>query len=785
MAKLEDNRPDPDALLAGLSREQRDGLKVFLGAAPGVGKTYAMLLAAQEAHREGHDIVIGVVESHGRRETEALCDGIEAISLLPVTYRERQFEEFNLDAVLARKPAIVVIDELAHRNIPGTRHPRRYQDIQELLAAGIDVWTTVNVQHVESLNDTVAKITGVRMRETVPDSLLENARDIVLIDLTPRELIERLEHGKVYVPEQVRAALDGYFNPSNLTALREMAFAAASAHVDADLRQAMQRQGKQGPWPARDRVVVAIDGRLNSEQVVRAGKRLAERRRAPWTVVFVDTGRVRNPTTQATLDRAFQLAERLSGETATLRGAQIDAEILSYAREQNASAVVIGRTRERPLMGVLGRTLTQKLLRHNTDFEITVIGSEPEQAATLMRRWEGWIKRLRRTPVGHYVLAAWAVVLCVLISLVLEGLLPLPLPNLSLVFLTGVLIVAARTSLIPALAAAGMSFLAYNFFFIEPRWTFTIYETDQIVTVFFFLVMAIIGSQLASRLRAQLSALRATNDQSQMLLTLNKKLAESPDPNAVWRAAVETIAAFERAPVCLLTADPANNGLDIAASAPQAIVLDDKERAAANWTYKHARASGYQSDTLTSVGWRFLPLNLGETCYGVLGVKLAELPNHAPPEQLLLLDALANQVVLTLARTRLTASLEQARVAEETERLRSSLLSSVSHDLRTPLASMIGSASSLKELAAQLSDADKQELLDAVLSEGQRLNRYIENLLDMTRLGHGGLKLQRDWVAVADIVASALRRTRELFTEINVVRDIQDNLPLLYAHHVN
>ncbi|MBA2410582.1 MAG: DUF4118 domain-containing protein [Gammaproteobacteria bacterium] len=513
MSILSDNRPDPDALLASVARDQRGGLKVFFGAAPGVGKTYAMLQAAREARREAHDIVIGVVESHGRCETEALCDGIEAISLLPVTYRERQFLEFNLDAVLARKPAIVVVDELAHRNIPGARHPRRYQDIQELLAADIDVWTTVNVQHVESLNDTVAKITGVRMREMVPDSLLENARDIVLIDLTPRELIDRLEHGKVYVPEQVRAALDGYFNPSNLTALREMAFAAASAHVDADLRQAMQRQGKQGPWPARDRVVVAIDGRCNSEQVVRAAKRLAERRRAPWTVVFVDTGRVRDPATQATLDRAFQLAERLGGETTTLRGAYIDAEILSYAREQNASAIVIGRTRERPLAGVLGRTLTQKLLRHNTDFEITVIGSEPEQAATLSRRWEGWLELLRRTPVGHFVLAAWAVALCVLISLVLEGLLPLPLPNLSLVFLTGVLIVAARTSLIPALAAAGMSFLAYNFFFIEPRWTFTIYETDQIVTVFFFLLMAIIGSQLASRLRAQLSALRATNDQ--------------------------------------------------------------------------------------------------------------------------------------------------------------------------------------------------------------------------------------------------------------------------------
>lgn len=777
-----ERRPDPDALLADMDREQRGGLKIFLGAAPGVGKTYAMLLAALEARKEGREVVVGVIESHGRQETEALYEELERIPLQSVPYRGRTFSEFDLDAVIARRPAIVLVDELAHRNIPGTRHPRRYQDIEELLAQDIEVWTTLNVQHLESLNDSVARISGVRMRETVPDALLEKARDVVLIDLTPRELIERLKQGKVYVPEQARAALDGFFNPSNLTALREMAFVAAANRVDADLREAMQRHGKGGPWPARARVVIAIDGRRNSEQVVRAGKRLAEQRRAPWTVVYVDTGRVRSPAMQERLERAFQLAERLGGETVVLRGPYIDAEIVAYARDHNATAIVIGRTRERPFAGLFNQALTQRLLRRNKDFEITVIGAEPDEPAPLRRRWEGWLEALHRSRWRHYRYAMLVVALCVGVSTALERILPLSLPNLPLVFLTGVLIVAARTSLPPALVAAGLSSLTFNFFFIEPRLTFSIYRPGEGVTVLVFLAMAIIGGNLASRLRAQVAALRATNEQSRVLLVMSKQLAEAPDPTAVRRVAVGAIAAFERVPVCLLMAGSEPGDLGVVAAAPEPVMLDDKARAAAGWALEHGRASGYHSETLPSVGWRFLPLKLEESCYGVLGVKLSELPTRPGTEQLLLLDALANQVTLTLARTQLTSSLERARVAEETERLRSALLSSVSHDLRTPLSSMIGSASTLRELGDQLSESDKRELLDAVLGEGQRLNRYIENLLDMTRLGHGTLKLERDWVTLADIVAAALRRTRELLIGLTVVRNIPADLPLLYVH---
>lgn len=776
-----DYRPDPDALLADIDREQRGGLKVFLGAAPGVGKTYAMLLAAREAQREGRHVAIGVVESHGRAETEHLCDGLEPIPLQDVPHRGRTFAEFDLDTALARRPEIVLMDELAHRNIPGTRHPRRYQDIEELIGEGIEVWTTLNVQHLESLNDRVARISGVRMRETVPDELLEKARDVVLIDLAPQELIERLKQGKVYVPEQVRGALDGFFNASNLTALREMAFVAATNRVDADLREAMQRRGRAGPWPARERVVIAVDGRRNAHQAVRAGKRIAARRRAPWTVVYVDTGRPRPPAAQEAIDRAFQLAERLGGQTAILRGPDVEDEILAYARDQNASAIVIAQTRGRPFAGWFRQTLTQRLLRRNTDFEITIVGAKQKQPAPPKRRWLRWFGPAWRAPWRHYLFAGFVTSLAVVVSAVMDYLLPLPVLNFSLVFLTGVLIVAARTSLPVALATAAVSSLAFNFFFIAPRLTLTIYRTGEVITVLFFLVVAVVGGNLANRLRAQVAALRATNEQSQALLALSKRLAGAPDPIAVRRIAVESIAAFGRAPACLLTQHTNRDGLRVAASSPQPVKLGDKERAAAAWALQRGHPSGFHSNTLASVKWRFLPLTLEGSCYGVLGVKLAQLSTPPRSEQLLMLDALATQVTLTLARTELTASLQQARVAEETERLRSALLSSVSHDLRTPLASMIGSASTLRDLAGQLTHSDRRELLDAVLSEGHRLNRYIDNLLDMTRLGHGKFTVERDWVTLTDIVAAALRRTRELVANLRVARDIPADLPLLYV----
>jgi two-component system sensor histidine kinase KdpD len=770
MNSTSDNRPDPEALLSEIKRERQGALKIFLGASPGVGKTYKMLEAAREARREGTDVVIGIVESHGRQETEVLCVGLESIPLMQLEYRGTQFRELDLDAILKRSPAVVLVDELAHRNIPGTRHPRRYQDIEELLEHGIDVWTTVNIQHLESLNDVVARITGVRMRETVPDAVLSEARDVVLVDLTPRELIERLKQGKVYVPEQARAALDGFFSPPNLAALRELALQAVTERIDRDVHEVMRSQGVAGPWPVRARIVAAIDGIGNSEELVRLGRRLAERRRAPWSVVFIDRGDT-GPEQQAAVERTFELAARLGGEIVTLRGHDPVEELLAFAREQNATTLVLGRSRHRSLAGMFGRTLSQRLLRLGADFEITFV---PSRAARVHPR-QRWFRRFE--PIRYYVFALSAVAAATGIAAALEPL--VPLASLSLVFLTAVLLVAVRTALRPALITAVVSAAAYNFFFTEPLYTFAMHRTHELVTVGFFLIVGLIGGQLAGRLRNHVLALRSTNEQTQTLLSLSRRLSAAVDLPTVHREATTAIAEHLHVPVVLLA--PGDEGkLEQAASSQEEVDLNDKVWSAAQWTYDHRHPSGFQTDTLPGIDWRFLPLSLEDECFGVVGVY--QPGKGLRSEQLGAIDALVTQVTLVMARTRLATSLEQAKVAEETERLRSALLSSVSHDLRTPLASMIGAASSLRSLDDALTADDRRELLDSVVSEGERLNRYIQNLLDMTRLGHGTLKLERDWIGIDDILNSALRRTRELLHDRRLVRSIEPDLPLLYVH---
>jgi two-component system sensor histidine kinase KdpD len=770
MNATSDDRPDPQALLSEIKRERQGALKIFLGAFPGVGKTYKMLEAAREARREGADVVIGIVESHGRLETEALCEGLESIPLMQLEYRGTPFRELDLDTILKRSPAVVLVDELAHRNIPGTRHPRRHQDIEELLQHGIDVWTTLNIQHLESLNDVIARITGVRMRETVPDAVLSAARDVVLVDLTPRELIERLKQGKVYIPEQARAALEGFFSPPNLAALRELALQAVAERIDRDVREVMRSQGVAGPWPVRTRILAAIDGIGNGEELVRLGRRLAERRRAPWSVVFVDRGNT-GPEQQAGVERAFELAERLGGETVTLRGHDPVEELLAFAREQNATTLVLGRTRRRLLAGMFGRTLSQRLLQRGTDFEITFVPSR----AALMRRRRRWFRRLE--PVRYYVLVITIVAAASGVAAAIEPF--VPLASLSLVYLTAVLLVAVRTAMRPALIAAVLSATAYNFFFTEPRYTFAIHRTHELVTVGFFLIIGLIGGQLAGRLRNQVLALRSTNEQTQTLLSLSRHLAAAVDLATVHREAAATIAKHLHVPVVLLV--PGDGGkLELAAGSQDEIDLNVKAWSAAQWAYDHGQPSGYQTDTLSGIDWRFLSLVLEQECFGVVGIYRPSQEFHS--EQLTAIDALVTQVTLAMARTRLSTSLEQAKVAEETERLRSALLSSVSHDLRTPLASMIGAATSLHSLDAALSADDRRELLESVISEGERLNRYIQNLLDMTRLGHGTLKLERDWIGIDDILNSALRRTRELLHDCRLLRSIESGLPLLYVH---
>ncbi|WP_426804859.1 ATP-binding protein [Stenotrophomonas sp. SrG] len=756
-----------DALVESLQREAGGKLTVFLGAAPGVGKTYSMLGRAHEQLRRGVDVVVGLVETHGRAETSALLEGLPQVPLLQREYQQHALQEMDLDAVLARHPALVLVDELAHRNVPGSRHERRWQDVMELLDAGIDVWTTLNIQHLESLNDVVMRITGVRVSETVPDAVLDRLHDIVLVDLPPRELIERLQQGKVYVPEQAAQALQAFFSPANLTALRELAMQEAADRVDNSLRETRAARG-EGNLPLRRRVLVAIDGGGQSEYLVRVGRRIAERRDAPWTVVTVQRRR-EDDSTRREIDAAFALARRLGGEAELLHGPSIADALLDHAAHNSVSTLVLGRTRERPFARMLNRTLTQQLIQRGAHFEITIIGTP--QARARARRHGLSMPTL--STGRDTVLALVATALACLVALVAERW--VGLYDLSMVFIVAVVVVAARSRTSAAVMAAALCFLAYNFFFIAPRFTFAISARQGVITVFLFLVAALVAGRLASRLRMQVVALRAANRHANARQVLGGQLTRAPNNEAVAQAGREALEQALDAPAWLrIGADTSTSG----SAAP-----GDTDLAAADWAHRHGQPSGRFTDTLAGAEWWFLPLLDGdERAIGVAGMRFPRSAPRLTPEQRQLAEAMVDDIAQAALRTRLVADLEKAHVSNETERLRSALLSSVSHDLRSPLAAMIGSADSLSNYAEAMGASDRRALLDTILVEGERLDRYIQNLLDMTRLGHEGLKINRDWIGVDELVGSAARRLQRYQPDVRLQLDIPSTLGPIWVH---
>ncbi|TBR36618.1 MULTISPECIES: sensor histidine kinase [Dyella] len=762
-----------DALLDQVAAASNHRLKVFLGAAPGVGKTFAMLSAARELKRQGVDVVVGLVETHGRPETAALMEGLEILPRRTVNYRGRDFTEFDLDAALARKPAVLLVDELAHTNLPGGRHQRRWQDIAELLDAGIEVYTALNVQHLESLNDQIRRITNVHVRETVPDVFLDRARDIVLVDLPPRELIQRLKQGKVYVPETAAAALDAFFSPTNLAALRELAVDTVAGHVDSDLRDHMLAKGSA--MPVRRRVLAAIDGHGQSEYLVRVARRIAERRGAPWSVAFVDTGASLDTARRERLDAAMRLARRLGGDTIVLRGHVVADELIAHADREGIGQIILGRTRERPLARMLGRSLTQMLLRKGAHLELTIIATPAERAQS-RRRLHMTGGRGRR---GEYVYATMATLVAFGLSFIADRY--LSVANLSLIFLTAVLVVAVRTRMAVAVYTAILCFLGYNFFFAPPRYTLAISSFDDVLAVCLFLLAALICSRLATRLASQVESMRAAHAHTRALLSLGQRLTASTDAPAVRDAGVVALAHALRCDAAILHRDP-SRVLQIAIASPRDMALTPQDLAAADWAEQHSEAAGRFTDTLNAAPCWVLPLGSGGAAVGVVALRFGKDIRELSPDQRGLALAMVQDIAQALERARLADELEGARVQGETERLRNALLSSVSHDLRSPLASMIGSAGTLLSYDAQLPPHERHELLEAILGEGQRLDRYIQNLLDMTRLGHGTLKLNRDWTDVAEIVGAAVHRLHKLFPDLRVDVALPPETLLLYAH---
>ena len=757
-----------DALLADLPRAGRGRLKVFLGAAPGVGKTYAMLQAAHTQVRQGVRVLVGVVETHGRAETQALLNGLAQQPLVRSQYRGVQLEEMDLDGLLHVRPALVLVDELAHSNAPGSRHAKRWQDVQELLAAGIDVYTTVNVQHLESLNDQVRGITGVHVRETLPDWIVQEAYELLLIDLPPRELLERLRDGKVYVPEQARAAIDAFFTQTNLNALRELAMQTAAVYVDDELDKGYRQLGQAAP-ALRGRLLVGIDGDAQAERLVRHASRVAERRHLPWSLVHVDNGSARDEHSRLRLQNAQQLAERLGGEVVLLRAGEVAKTLIQHAAERRASLLLVGQSRPNWRRKCFGGGLASRLLRDAHGLEINVLDNEQAPDATPRRRVGSlvWF---------DYGLALLATVLASALAWGVSSV--LALPNISMVFLAAVLLVAVRSSLGPALACAAMSFLTYDFLFIPPNFSFSIQREEDVLTLVFFLLMAALTGNLAARQRRQLQALRETQQETSELLDLSRKLTAATDRKAVVNAAAQHLSGWKELNLCLLNRD-GSGGWTVETGGP--LTFNEAERAAADWAWNHEQPAGKGTGTLPMGRWWWWPLTVDDGPLALLGVSPKEGQSLTGQRRRLLM-ALSQPLAQALARAQLAQDLEAARLHGETEQLRSALLASVSHDLRTPLTTMRGSIDTLLALGEAIPLEDRRELLEGTRDEAERLDRYIQNLLDMTRLGHGALKLARDWVSPTDIVASALNRLRAVLAPLQVQVDVAPQLPLLHIH---
>ncbi|HMA51882.1 MAG TPA: sensor histidine kinase KdpD, partial [Magnetospirillaceae bacterium] len=748
------------------------------GAAPGVGKTYAMLEAAHERKREGIDVVIGVVETHGRKETERLVADLELVQPKTVDYRGRVFNEMDLDAILARRPKWVLVDELAHTNIPGSRHVKRFQDVEELLEAGINVYSTLNIQHLESLNDVIERIAGIKVRETLPDSVLGTASEIELIDLPPEDLLKRLAEGKVYVPEQAKLAAQNFFTPGTLTALREMALRHAAERVDAQMVNYMKAHAIAGPWPARDRILVCVGDDMGSARMIRVAKRVAERRNAPWVAVYVETHRHLglSDDEKDRIDRTLRLAEQLGAETVTLQGEDVAGEVLNYARENNCTQLVVGRSRRQGWRRLFADSITAKLLAQSSAFDVMLVGGEESDAPASNLQTK---KPADKINWGAYILATLGVAAATGIGFVIN--IWLSLPNISVGFLIAVMFIAMKLGRGPAIFASVASFLSFNFCFAEPRFSLALDDPQFILTIFFFLVAAIIVSNLASRVQLQVDSAKVSGRRTSNLYEFSRKIAAAATRDDVLWAVVHHVAATIHGKSLIL--QPQDGRLSIAAGYPPEDQIGDKEAAAADWTWANGRPAGRGSTTLPTADWLFLPLRTARGAVGVIGIQM-EGQDFLGPEDSRLLETLADQAAVALERTSLVADVEAARVSAETERLRSALLSSLSHDLRTPLVSILGAATSLIKYEQDLSANDRSELAHTIQDEAERLNRFVQNLLDMTRLGAGSMKPNSDWADLNDIIRAAVGRAEKLLKRRQVRIDIDPAIPLLHVDSV-
>jgi two-component system sensor histidine kinase KdpD len=777
-----EKRPSPDALLEAARREndQAGRLKIFVGAAPGVGKTYEMLQSAHAKLKAGADIVVGVVETHGRAETEALLQGLEVIPRKRLEYKDQILEEMDLDALIARHPQIALVDELAHTNAPGSRHPKRYLDVEELLSHGIDVYTAVNIQHIESLNDVVAQITHVRVRETVPDSVFDRADAIELIDLTPDDLIQRLREGKVYVPKQAERALEHYFSPGNLTALRELALRRTAERVDEQLLTHMQANAIAGPWAAGERVLVCVSEDPRAAGLVRYTKRLADRLHAPWTAISIETRRSLQLTDEQRdrLADTLRLAEALGGEALTIPGVgrRIADDVINFAHANNVTQIVIGKSTRSRWFEIMRGSVVHDLVRSAGSISVHVIpGDELPAALTVKKTAVQTAARSDPFDPKPYLIALVIVAVGLGAAELIQSW--FGIKNVDLVFLTAVVGVAVRYGLWPSLLASVVASLCYNFFFLPPVYTFTITDPTNVAAFFFFMLIAVLVSNVAARVRTQADSAIGRVRTTESLYAFSRKLAGTATlDDVLWATAYQTALMLKVRVVLLL---PQDGVLTVEAGYPPEDELDKADLAAANWAWGNDRPAGRGSDTLPGAKRLFLPMRTGRGAIGVIGIDDDRTGPLLTPDQRRLLDALVDQGALAIERVLLVEDMDRVKRTVESDRLRSALLTSISHDLKTPLASVLGAASTLRDLSRGLGESEKRDLLATVIDESERLNRFIANLLDMTKLESGAIVPNTAPHDIGEIVGSALRRASKILVRHKVSLELAADLPML------
>ncbi len=776
---MPDQRPDPDELLERLKAEeakaQRGKLKIFFGASAGVGKTYAMLSAARAQAEQRADIVIGVVETHGRKETEALLDGLERLPLKTIAYRGRMLKEFDIDGALERQPALILVDELAHSNVQGSRHPKRWQDVEELLAAGIDVWSTINVQHLETLNDVVGGITGVRVWETVPDQVFDSADEVVLVDLSPEALLQRLKEGKVYLPHQAERAIQNFFRKGNLIALRELALRRTADRVDSQMLQYRRDQSVSPVWQTGESLLACIGPGEGADRIVRSAARMAARLDVPWHALYIDTpASQRLSRRQRTrILKSIKLAQDMGAETATLSGSDPVETVIEYARDHNLFRVIVGRDHVRAWRPWY-RSFADRIGKQAPDLDVIQVARDEPHAAKPSdeRTEESWLARLK-APWQSYAMGAVICGLAAGLAAPLHSV--LELANIAMLFLLAVVVVSVRYGFGPSVMASFLNVAAFDFLHVSPRLSFSVSDVQYLVTFAVMLAVGLITATLTTGAKYQARIASLREQRVRALYEMSRDLSGALMPEQI-AAIGQRFAESELGAKSAILLIDANDRLgEPIPTSSSGLAVDF---GIAQWAFDHGAEAGLGTDTLPGSPIRYVPLKAPMRIRGVLALELRSPSRLMIPEQGRLLDTFARLIAIALERIHYVDVAQTTTVQMESERLRNSLLSAISHDLRTPLAALVGLADSMS-MTQPPPTGEQVEIAASMREEALRMNNLVNNLLDMARLQSGAVKLNRQWQPLEEVVGSALKSVASTIADHRVEIDLPEDLPLL------